>query len=412
MRRQFDVPEYYRSPIIGSVKKARQKKDPRNKDMSPYLLDFGPVRFHIARHLGFCYGVENAIEIAYRALRENEDKRLFMLSEMIHNPQVNEDLESRGLRFLRSTTGEELLPFDTLVEGDIVIIPAFGASLEIQADLIARGVDIKTYDTTCPFILRVWRRSDQIGKKNCTIIVHGKRYHEETRATFSYIRRSAPVVVVRDIDETRDLCRIITGEEPPERFFELFPDRFSDGFDPERDLNRIGVVNQTTMLATETQAIANLLKATMASRYGEENVRQHFEDTSDTLCYATHENQVATRAMFRNPVDLALVVGGYNSSNTSHLMSICEAEAPAYFIKDADEILSPERLRHFDYPAQVLRETADWLPKMRPVDIALTAGASCPDSLLDQVIHRIHEWFPEARPISDVLASFDGVVVN
>ena len=416
MSRQFHIPRFYKSFIITAVKQTRQRQDPRKRDLSPSLLDFGPIRFKMARHFGFCYGVENAVEIAYHAIEENPDRRLFMLSEMIHNPHVNEDLQRRGMRFLRSVTGEQLIPFETLTPEDIVLIPAFGATLEIQADLRRRGIDIKTYDTTCPFIERVWRRSDRLGKNNYTIIVHGKRYHEETRATFSHARQSAPVVVVRDLAEAQDLCRVIRGEASASFFFARFHDRYSEGFDPERDLQRIGVVNQTTMLATETRAIADLLRQSIMARYGSTNgqadVRDYFADTSDTLCYATNENQQATQALLGDGIDIVLVVGGYNSSNTRHLVEICNAAAPTYFVKDAGELLSPLRLRHFDYATKTLVETEAWLPEHRPLTIALTAGASCPDILLDQVIHRVTGWVPGTRPLEDVLADFACVVVD
>jgi len=407
MARQFDVPAFYRSPIISVVKEARRVLDPRKRDLSPSVLDFGPVRFKIARHFGFCYGVENAIEIAYRALEMHPEKRLFMLSEMIHNPHVNADLQERGMQFLRTTSGEQLIPFDVLTPDDVVLIPAFGTTLEIQHDLARRGVDTRTYDTTCPFVEKVWRRSDQIGRKQYTIVVHGKRHHEETRATFSHAKETAPVVVVRDLDEARDLARVILGGASTAFFFERFQDRYSDGFDPARDLQRIGVVNQTTMLATETQAIAGLLRQAMIDRYDAADIDAHFADTSDTLCYATHENQEATRALIAEAADLALVVGGYNSSNTSHLVELCEEHMPTYFIKHAGEILSSTRIRHFDYHARAMRETEGWLPAHRPVDVVLTAGASCPDALLDQVVHAVTRWFPDACALEDVLAPFE-----
>ncbi|MDX1547645.1 MAG: 4-hydroxy-3-methylbut-2-enyl diphosphate reductase, partial [Rhodothermales bacterium] len=260
MARQFDVPVFYRSPIISTVKEARRVTDPRKRDLAPSVLDFGPVRFKIGRHFGFCYGVENAIEIAYRALEENPGKRLFLLSEMIHNPHVNDDLRRRGMDFLRTTTGEQLIPFDDLRPDDVVLVPAFGTTVEIRDDLARRGIDTQTYDTTCPFVEKVWRRSGQIGKKAYTIVVHGKRYHEETRATFSHAQQAAPVVVVRDLEEAHALARVIRGEADADFFFDRFADRHSDGFDPARDLRRIGVVNQTTMLASETQAITEVLR--------------------------------------------------------------------------------------------------------------------------------------------------------
>lgn len=412
--RQFDVPTFYQSPIISVVKEARRTADPRKRDLSPSVLDFGPVRFKIARHFGFCYGVENAIEIAYRALDEHPEKaaagRIFLLSEMIHNPHVNDDLQARGIRFLRTTAGEQLIPFDALGPDDLVIIPAFGTTREIEAELTARGVSTEAYNTTCPFVEKVWKRSEQIGKKDYTIVVHGKRYHEETRATISHAKASArAVVVVRDIEEAEDLARVIRGEADAAFFFERFRDRHTADFDPARDLRRIGVVNQTTMLATETQAIADLLRQAVVERDGE--AADHFADTSDTLCYATKENQDATYTLIDDGADLALVVGGFNSSNTSHLVELCAEHMPTFFVSSAEDV---ERgtIRHFDLRAHEVRETEGWFPwataAERPVDIVLTAGASCPDALLDGVIRRVLGWFDAeaVRPVEDVLAPF------
>lgn len=406
MARSFDVPEYYRSRLVSSVKTARRAADPRKKDLSPTILDFGPVRFKLARHFGFCYGVENAIEIAYRAIERNPGKRIFLLSEMIHNPHVNEDLLGRGVRFLRTTSGEQLIPFDTLHADDVVIVPAFGATLEVLGELENRGIDVTPWDTTCPFVEKVWKRSEQIGEQEYTIVVHGKRFHEETRATFSHARAVAPVLVVRDLEEAGRLARFIRGEADPTGFAAEFADRFSEGFDPESDLVRIGVVNQTTMLATETAAIADLLRRAMIDRYGADRISHHFADTSDTLCYATNENQDATKALISSGGDLAIVVGGYNSSNTSHLVELCEERMTTFFVSDENDLLDPERIRHFIYGQKAIVESAGWLPNRRPLDIVLTAGASCPDVLLDRVIERIVGWEPGARTVEDVLESF------
>ena len=405
--RQFDVPVFYRSPIIATVKEARQVTDPRKKDLSPSVLDFGPIRFKIARHFGFCYGVENAIEIAYKAIEENPDKRIFLLSEMIHNPHVNDDLKQRGVRFLRTTSGEQLIPFDALAEDDIVIIPAFGTAVEVEDELEQRGVNTEAYDTTCPFVEKVWRKSHQIGSKDYSIVVHGKRYHEETRATISYAKRNGPVVVVRNLDEAEDLATVIRGEVGPDFFFERFADRYSEGFDPETDLRRLGVVNQTTMLATETQAIADLLRQALIDRYGEADIETHFADTSDTLCYATYENQNATKSLIRDGGDVALVVGGYNSSNTSHLVELCSEAMPTYFVKDAEQLDSPARIHHFDLHTEQETTTEHWLPDARPVEVVLTSGASCPDALLDAIVRKLVAWFPDARPIDEALQPFE-----
>ena len=424
MARQFDVPDFYRSPVVSRVKAARREADPRKRDLSPSVLDLGPVRVKLARHFGFCFGVENAIEIAYRALDEHPDKaaagRVFLLSEMIHNPHVNEDLEARGVRFLRTTTGEQLIPFSELTPDDLVIIPAFGAPTDVMDALAERGVDPETYDTTCPFVVRVWKKSAHIGERDYTIVVHGKRNHEETQATFSRAAARAPVVVVRDEAEAEDLAAVVEGRRDGAFFAERFAGRTSDGFDPDRDLTRLGVVNQTTMLATETAAIAERLRQAVVARDGDDAA---FADTSDTLCYATKENQDATTALIGDGADLAIVVGGYNSSNTSHLVELCEdAGLPTFFVRDADELVSPRLIRHFDWRAKEIRETRDWLPLAtppdaaggpsaggagRPLDVLLTAGASCPDALLDDVIRRLLRWFPDARPVEEALAPFE-----
>lgn len=408
--RQFNVPDFYKSPIISTVKQARRVMDPRKKDLEPSILDFGPVRFVIPRHFGFCYGVENAIEIAYRALEEHPEKaaqqRIFLLSEMIHNPQVNEDLQNRGIRFLRTTTGEQLIPFEELRPDDIVIIPAFGTTLEITRILEDIGVSTQSYNTTCPFVEKVWKRSEQIGKKDFTIIVHGKRYHEETRATFSHARTNAPVVVVRDMEEALKLAKVVRGEEGADYFFREFHDRYSDGFDPETDFARIGVVNQTTMLATETQAIADMFKEAVRQRYGDDVLKNHFADTSDTLCYATRENQDATYVLIERGADVAIVVGGFNSSNTSHLVELCEEHMPTFFVDSANR-LEPDSVEHFDIHKWQLKTVENWWPDLdRPVDVILTAGASCPDALLDGVVRRILSWFPEARDPEEVIQPY------
>ena len=346
MPRTFKLPHFYHSPIISVVKQARREIDARKRDLSPSVLDFGPVRFKIARHFGFCYGVENAIEIAYQALAENPNKRIFLLSEMIHNPRVNENLRQRGVRFLMDTAGTSLIPFDVLTPDDVVIVPAFGTTLEIERSLKERGVILTSYNTTCPFVEKVWRRSEEIGKQAYTVVIHGKHYHEETRATFSHAQAGAPVVVVRDIVEAQNLAKVISGEADARFFFEKFRDRFSEGFDPDVHLKRIGVVNQTTMLATETEEIANLLRDTIKKTYGEAQLSDHFADTRDTLCYATKENQDATLALIADGGDVAVVVGGYNSSNTSHLVALCQQHLPTYFIRDASELLNPKCIRH------------------------------------------------------------------
>ncbi|MBP7514811.1 MAG: 4-hydroxy-3-methylbut-2-enyl diphosphate reductase [Flavobacteriales bacterium] len=391
--RSFEIPTHYRSNLIGRLKAWRKTQDPKKKDLSPTLLDLGPVRFVFARHFGFCYGVENAIEISYKALEENPGKRIYLLSQMIHNPEVNADLESHGLRFIQDTHGQMLMDWNELTADDIVIIPAFGTTLETEAKLKAIGIDPLKHNTTCPFVEKVWKRSAQLGTQDYTVVIHGKAAHEETRATFSHTASGAPAVIVKDMAETEELGRIILGELPLSRFSELFGTRCTPGFDPAKDLARIGVVNQTTMLATETQAIADHLKQVMVKKYAAANPGldpgQHFADTRDTLCYATNDNQDATNELLKQEADLALVVGGYNSSNTSHLVELLEHKFPTYFINGEKELLSAEEIEHFNYPAHKLERTLNWLPAKRPLTIILTSGASCPDTLLDRVMLKV-----------------------
>jgi 4-hydroxy-3-methylbut-2-enyl diphosphate reductase len=412
--KKFDIPIYYRSPVISLVKNARKIMDPRKKDYTPTVLDFGPVKFLIARHFGFCYGVENAIEIAYKTVENNGGKNIYLLSEMIHNPSVNEDLKRRGVRFLREHNGKQIIPWDALKKDDIVIVPAFGTTLEIQQILKERGIDPYMYDTTCPFVEKVWNRAEFLGAKGYTIIVHGKFDHEETIATFSHSRKDSPTVIVRNIEETRLLADIIKGKLEPSKFYELFEDKFSAGFDVTKDLNKVGVVNQTTMLATETQAIADMMRNTMIEKFGEEKIREHFADTSDTLCYATYDNQLATEGLVETRADFAIVVGGYNSSNTSHIVELCEEKLPAYFISGADKIISDIAISHYDIHSYKSKETSGWLIKHndKPTKIILTSGASCPDAILDEILQKIVAYFPESKNLEEVLKPFQNELVS
>jgi len=282
----FNVPEFYRSPIISKIKQYRKLQDPRKRDNSPTLLDFGAVQFLIARHFGFCYGVENAIEISFKALDENPGKRIFLLSQMIHNPDVNNDLIERGVQFLQDTNGKQLIPFDILTPDDVVIIPAFGAPLDIIALLESKQIKTEAYNTTCPFVERVWKKSESIGKDNYTIIIHGKHNHEETKATFSRSDKHNKAIIVRDITEAKLLADYILGNKTKEQFAIDFKGRYSENLDLEKDLQRVGVINQTTMLASETQEIADYFKTVMLEKYSAVDIANHFADTRDTLCYA------------------------------------------------------------------------------------------------------------------------------
>ncbi len=407
--KSFDIPEYYRSSIITPLKEFRRKHDKLKKDFKPTLLDFGPVRLLIARHFGFCYGVENAVEIAYKAISENPGKRIFLLSEMIHNPDVNADLQDRGVQFIMDTSGRQLISWSTLNPDDVVIIPAFGTTLETQNQLAELGLDIAKYDTTCPFVEKVWNKAGQIGQKSYTVVVHGKPSHEETRATFSHSKEAAPTVVVKDMAQARQLAKYITSELPTEQFYVEFAGQYSAGFDPTRDLQRIGVVNQTTMLASDTQGIADYLKQIMVQQYSltPDTVDSHFANTRDTLCYATNDNQDATYALLTYPADFAVVAGGYNSSNTSHIVELCEEKLPTYFIESEQKILSDRLIRHFDGHAKQEVVTERFIPQLanQPVTILLTCGASCPDAVVEGILLRLVSFFPNARSVNEVMSS-------
>ena len=404
--KKFEVPDFYRSPIISRIKDYRKNEDPRKKNFIPTILDFGSVRFFIARHFGFCYGVENAIEIAYKAIEENSGKRIFLLSEMIHNPEVNNNLLNSGVKFLMDTSGNHLVNWNELKSDDIVIIPAFGTTLEIEKKMNEIGIDPYRYNTTCPFVEKVWNRSSQIGEKNYTVIIHGKHHHEETRATFSHSLRSSPAIIVRDLNEAKVLAGTILGEKNKEEFYKFFEGKYSPGFDPGKDLQKIGVVNQTTMLATETQAIADYLKQTMIRKYDKENINMHFADTRDTLCYATYDNQQATIELLKQDADFAVVVGGYNSSNTGHLVELCEEKLTTYFISDDEKIVSPSEIRHYDIHFKKEILTNNFIPGKDVVDIILTSGASCPDAVLDRVLQKLLSCFENTAAIETVLSKF------
>jgi len=403
--KNFEVPVIYRSPLISAIKRKRKEEDRMKKDFTPTLLDFGPLRIYLARHFGFCYGVENAIEIAFRTIEANPGKRIFLLSEMIHNPQVNAGLQAHGVKFLQDTYGNQLIPFDEIHADDIVLIPAFGTTVMIEQMLKMKGIAVEAYNTTCPFVEKVWNRSGAIARKNYSIVIHGKPNHEETRATFSRAAQNAPAVVVRDMKQAVALSKYMKGEKDVADFYVEFKGQYSDGFNAEKDLERIGVVNQTTMLAVDTQAIADFLKQTLIEKYQltEATIDLHIADTRDTLCYATNDNQAAVTGMLETEADLAIVVGGYNSSNTSHLVELCEEKLPTYFIDSEQKILSADSLLHFDLHKKTEVLSADYLPDKQPLSILITSGASCPDALVEGVVARLATFFDVQKTMAEML---------
>ena len=400
--KKFKIPEFYNSPIISKVKAKRKLDDPRKKDFTPSILDFGNIEFIISRHFGFCYGVENAIEKSYKAITENPGKNIYLLSEMIHNPEVNQDLLDQGLKFIQDTHGNQLIDWDTIDSDDIVIIPAFGTTIETEKLLIDKDINIAKYNTTCPFVEKVWNRSASLGKSDHTIIIHGKNSHEETKATFSHSKENSPSIVIKDINEAGIIANYILGKISSDELLRRFMGKISDEFNPEKDLNKIGVVNQTTMLATETQEIADFLKNTMIEKHSSKSLKEHFADNRDTLCYATNDNQSATIELLNIEADLAIVVGGYNSSNTTHLVELLEPNFKTFFIKTKDEIIDSDQIRSFNIHSKNIEEHSTFLPKKEKTRIIITSGASCPDAAVDAVIQRILDLNDSPISINDI----------
>lgn len=403
--KDFNLPVIYKSNLITQIKALRDMKDRNRRDMSPTVLDFGSVEFLLARHFGFCYGVKNAIELSYKAIEENPERRIFLLSEMIHNPEVNSDIKSRGVKFIFEPDGRQVIGWNELSKDDIIMIPAFGITIETEIKLKDIGIEILKYNTTCPFVEKVWNRAYSLGTNGFSVVVHGKYKHEETKATYSHSKMNAPTIIVFNLEEAKIIGRYILGEISKEYFFEFFKNKLSDGFDPDRDLQKLGVVNQTTMLATETQAISDYLYDVMEKRYGSDSLTQHFADTRDTLCYATHDNQNATYALLAENADLAIVVGGYNSSNTSHIVDLCEQKVPTYFISSGDKIISRDKIMHYDLKQGREIVTENYIPAGKKPKIILTSGASCPDSIIEAVMNKAASFFENAKTEDEILTA-------
>jgi 4-hydroxy-3-methylbut-2-enyl diphosphate reductase len=406
--KSFSIPSLFKSNLIGRVKEARRLQDKLKKDFTPTHLDFGPLEVLLSRHFGFCYGVENAVETAYQIIDQNPDRRIFLLSEMIHNPAVNADLFDRGVRFIQDTSGNQLVDWEELSSEDVVIVPAFGTTLEIQAILQSRGIDPYAYDTTCPFVEKVWNRADAIGKKEYTVIVHGKPSHEETKATFSHSQAITPTLIVRDMKQTIALAAYIKQEKSADEFYAEFAGQYSPGFDPTKDLKRIGVVNQTTMLATDTQEIVDYLRQIIRLHFqvAPENIKDYFADTRDTLCYATNDNQSSTYGLLAENADFAIVAGGYNSSNTAHLVDLCVEKLPTYFIKNAEKLISENQVLHFNNAVKQECMSFSFIPSKQKVRVLLTCGASCPDAVMEEILRKLVSFFPGASDVDEVVNTY------
>ncbi|MBD3637293.1 MAG: 4-hydroxy-3-methylbut-2-enyl diphosphate reductase [Crocinitomicaceae bacterium] len=403
--KHFEIPFQYQSLHINRIKRIRENADKRKQDLSPSLLTFEHADLILARHFGFCFGVQNAVERAYHILEDNPGKNIYLLSEIIHNPEVNKDLQSKGLKFIQNTKGEQLIAWDSITPNDIVIIPAFGTTNDIEAILRQKQLSVENFDTTCPFVERVWNKGEKLGKEGYSIVLHGNPEHEETRATMSKISEFAPVVIVTNHTDADMLREYINGNGPDERDWNVFfKSRASKGFNFRKHLNRIAVVNQTTMLAEETEKISNFLKDVMLAKYGSENIEYHFGSTRDTLCYATNDNQQASAELAKQQLDLVIVVGGHNSSNTTHLVELLKKETPTYFISSEMDLLNEKSIRHFDIEEGKVIETYGYLPKREKLRIGLTSGASCPDALMERVMLKLLSFTDE---FADIDAAID-----
>jgi len=425
----------YQSALCTAIKAVARRRE--GVATAPIPLDFGAVRYLIPSHFGFCLGVKNAIDRAYETLAANPGRRVFMLSELIHNPFVNEDLLRRGLRYLQTEKGVPFaingqkstaapgvpLLWDTLTPDDIVIIPAFGATDEDKKRLVLKGIAVYQYDATCMLVEKVWKAARSYGRAGYTVVIHGKHEHEETKATFSNTRRHAPAVIVRNLEETRLLGEII-GEAQHDplgaqtRLEGAFGERHTPGFDVTRDLTRVAVVNQTTLLVNETREIITYLRDLYTTVFGPDTTgeppRVGGSGRNDTLCYATQVNQDALSRALEEPLDAAFIIGGKNSSNTYQLYRLCAQKLgdKAFFIQSEANIRSLAEVEHYVFPASGPAhgghvEINPLWPSFNedaPKRILITGGASCPDGVIQQVITRINSLFPPARlrPLSSV----------
>ncbi len=372
---QAQVLSHYRSELVEQIR------------ASGHILSAGELTIRLAKEFGFCYGVERAIDLAYAARRAYPERRIFLLGEIIHNPDVNDQIRRLGIVTISGKPSEEEI--SSLGPDDIVIIPAFGTEVGTRRRLEEKGCLF--VDTTCGDVMSVWKRVRQYSRESVTSIIHGKAWHEETMATSSQARASGNghYLVVYNLEETDYVCRYIEHGGNKQEFLEKFKGAYSAGFDPDLHLEAVGVANQTTMLRGETEEVQRRLRAAMARRYGDAELGRHFR-FFDTICGATQDRQDALEKLLREPLDLLIVIGGYNSSNTSHLAEMGEAKLPTYFIKNASKMESADLIRHYNQHEHREIETRGWLPSGR-VTVGITAGASCPNNLIEDTIRRLLE---------------------
>ncbi len=374
---QAQVLSHYRSEIVEKIRGGGG------------VLSAGELTVKLAKEFGFCYGVERAIDLAYAAKKYfaevSPQTPIYLLGEIIHNPEVNDQISNLGIKIISpKPTEAELAKLNT---GDVVIIPAFGTEVTTRERLKEKGCEL--VDTTCGDVMSVWKRVRQYSKENVTSIIHGKAKHEETKATTSQARAygSGHYLVVFNLAETDYVCNYIFNGGNKQEFLEKFKGAHSDGFDPDLHLQAVGVANQTTMLRGETEEVQRRFKAVMEKKFGTTEIEKHFR-FFDTICGATQDRQDALQKMLKQPLNLLIVVGGYNSSNTSHLAEMGEQVLPTYFIKNAAKMQSDRAIAHYDLHKKAEVETRDWLPSGK-ITVGITAGASCPNNLIEDTIRRL-----------------------
>jgi 4-hydroxy-3-methylbut-2-enyl diphosphate reductase len=386
---QAQVLSHYRSELVEHI-----------RDKGHVLSADGLLTVKLAKKYGFCYGVERAIDLAYAARNVFPlPQPIYLLGEIIHNPEVNDQISNMGIQIISPRPTEEELA--RLRADDVVIIPAFGTEVGTRNKLVAKGC--RLVDTTCGDVMSVWKRVRQYSKERVTSIIHGKAKHEETKATTSQAGADGPghYLVVYNLAETDYVCNYILHGGNKQEFLENFTGAYSAGFDPDIHLLVVGVANQTTMLRGETEEVQRRIKSAMIARFGADQLDRHFR-FFDTICGATQERQDALEKLLREPMDLLLVIGGYNSSNTSHLAEMGEAKLPTYFVKNAAMMVSDKLIRHYNLELQQEVETLDWLPPGK-ITVGITAGASCPNNLIEDAIRRLFEL--RGFSVQDLLAN-------
>lgn len=376
---QAQVLSHYRSELVERVR------------AHGGVLQADHLTVKLAKEFGFCYGVERAIDLAYAAKKYfsevSPNTPIYLLGEIIHNPEVNDQIRNMGIQIISPKPTEQELA--RLKSGDAVIIPAFGTEVGTRKAIEDKGCIL--VDTTCGDVMSVWKRVRQYSKENVTSIIHGKAKHEETKATTSQARAygSGHYLVVFTLAETDYVCNYILNGGNKAEFLEKFKGAYSAGFDPDIHLRAVGVANQTTMLRGETEEVQRRIQAAMIKKHGQDHSEKHFR-FFDTICGATQDRQDALQKLLREPMDLLIVIGGYNSSNTSHLAEMGEAKLPTYFIKNAAKMVSDKLIVHYDQHKHQEVETPDWLPTGK-VTVGVTAGASCPNNLIEDTIRRLFE---------------------